>query len=226
MVEPLLMTALENAFDIGKRLLEEAGYTKKYNGAACVKYLEAARTAIAGLEDELDEILIEAKQVSLYGWESGEKKADLHKRIADYLHRDRLRKILHESLEGIRACHEALVADANSFWQGERSQQQKQEAVDHLVKLLGEQDEYLKSLSHQMTFGEVNYTGPSALNLSELLDLEALLENVGTSKEQITTLVEEIQNERERRGLPLVAHGKGVIQELTVAFRLAQREAT
>ena len=107
MVEPLIMTALENAFDIGKRLLEEAGYTKKYNGAACVKYLEAARTAIAGLEDEMDEILIEAKQVSLYGWESGEKKADLHKRIADYLHRDRLRKILHESLEGIRACHKS-----------------------------------------------------------------------------------------------------------------------
>jgi hypothetical protein len=69
----LLKTALMPAFRYGTKWLEtaraEVNKTKKYNVSACVSYLEAARTAIRGLEDELDEILIEAEQVSQYYWE-------------------------------------------------------------------------------------------------------------------------------------------------------------
>jgi len=64
MFETLLTTALVRALNMATHHLEEArrelARTKTYNIAVCTQFLEAARAAVLGLEDELDEILIEA----------------------------------------------------------------------------------------------------------------------------------------------------------------------
>ena len=68
MPDPLIATALVTAFKSADQWLgkarAEVKNTEKYNVSACVSYLEAARTAIGGLEDELDQIMIEAEQVA------------------------------------------------------------------------------------------------------------------------------------------------------------------
>ena len=85
------MTALEKSLETAVRYLAEAESektkAKQYDVAACVGYLEAANAAMAGLEDELDEILVETAQVVRFEWEN---KDEIFKRINSYLNRDRL----------------------------------------------------------------------------------------------------------------------------------------
>jgi hypothetical protein len=233
----LLKTALTPAFKSATKWLEgaraEVNKTKKYNVSACVSYLEAARIAIRGLEDELDQILIEAEQVSQYYWEK-KNRAKLAKRITTYLNHDRLRPILDESLEGIGKCHNFAKQDIYGFFG--RADQKKTHAVDLLEELHREMQNYLVNLSKSSSYTEVNYAGPSGLKMPELLDLRELLKDKtkrpllsdgrkvprteAERQNQAASIVDNVQKDRDRRGFATVAKAKGVMQELMVAFRL------
>jgi hypothetical protein len=222
----VVMTALEKALKEGRKYLyqarKEAERAKKYNIASCIKFLEAARSAALGLEDEVDEILIEAGLVARYEWR---RRSELSERLQNYLNRDRLRKILGPSLEGISACYQLAVKDEERFFDLRR--EQKKEAREALLGSLEQLTSFLKSLDNTMKWSKVHYVGPSGVDLKMLLDLEKSLDDfkpdvqdAETRKRQIRTFVEAAQEKRQRHGLKVAADTMRVIQELTVAFRL------
>jgi len=223
----LLTTALEKALDVGHRYLREAENQSQYNVRACIAYLEAARAAIRGLEEELDEILIETETVVSFPQE-WEKRPDIFERINSYLNRDRLRPILDSSLVGIDHCQKVAEEDAASFFQWPSQRDRRTQTVDHLSSLFKNLHNYLTQLSDQIKPNQVNFAGPSGLYRRELRQLKELLDDSragakdpATRKEEIKTLVNRTQEGRTRLGLPLAAQAEGVSRDLTVAFRLA-----
>jgi hypothetical protein len=216
---------LEKALNEGSKYLhearEEAKRAKKHNIASCIKFLEAARSAVVGLEDEVDEILIEAGLVARYGWGT---RSELSKRLQNYLNRDRLRTILSGSLEGISACYQLAVHDPERFYDSQRKQKEK--AKKALLGPLEELTKFLKSLDNTMTWSKVQFVGRSGVDLKMLLDLEKSLDDFKTKqdaetrKRKIRTFVEAAQEKRQRHGLRVAADTMGVIRELTSAFRL------
>ena len=93
-----LGTALERALTLAEDHLSKAQAVESANIAACVEYLRAVQSAMSGLEDELDEILIETKLVARFYWD---KRAALYERIDRYLNRDRLRPLLDQAIQGM-----------------------------------------------------------------------------------------------------------------------------
>jgi hypothetical protein len=221
----LLITALEKAVDVGSQYLHEAENMRQDNVLRCIAYLDAARAAIRGLEEELDEILIETKLVVSFP-QDWEKRPDIFRRIDSYLNRDRLRPILDDSLVGIERCQRVAAANPASFFQRSSVGEQRKETVAAILLLNNKLDVYLKALSGQMDLDRIDYAGGSGLHMDELLEVERLLddsragaEDAATRKEEIKGLVETMQK-RAREGLPLAAEAKGLMLDLTVAFRL------
>jgi hypothetical protein len=219
MITTGLVTALEKALKIGNDYLSKAGAIKSANIAACVEYLRATQSAITGLEDEADEILIDAKMVARFHWE---KREALCERIESYLNRDRLRPILDQAIEGITSCHKFAERD----WKGFFQRAEKADAVKEALRLLNELCAYLASLKGAMAYSKDNYAGPSGVNIPELLRIQELLlsqpESADDQRRQmkIAEVVEEAQSRRLRQGFPLVAQSSRIIQELTVVFGL------
>lgn len=224
----IVTTALEKAVSSGAQHLDEArkevAEAKKYNAASCVRYLAAARTAVLALEDEVDEILIEAGFVARYDWA---RRSELHRRLERYLRRDQLRPILDGALHGIRECFEVASRDASGFFQLQSRREEKSAAVEALLELFGSLSDYLKSLSQTMTYDKVNYASPSGIGVEELLTLERYLDDSQvvemdeeSRKQEVRNLVETGQEKRQKRGFPLAADTVRVIQKLNVAFRL------
>lgn len=228
-MEPIIMTALgtalERAFALAQDHLSKAKAVKGANIAACVEYLRAAQSAITGLEEEVDEILIEAKMVARFYWDSRDKRAALYGRIDRYLNRDRLRPLLDQAIQGVTACHKFAERDSKGFFQ----RAEKAAAVVEVLQLLRELTGYLASLGGTMTYSREDYTSPSGINMPELLEIQRLLLSEPGSAEdhrgqtEVAEAVEEVQNRRLRQGFPLVAQSSRIIQELTVVFELQRR---
>ena len=222
-MDPLTMsalgTALERALAVAEDHLAKAKSVKSSNVAACIEYLRSAQSAVTGLEDEVDEILIEAKQVARFCWE---KNAALYERIDRYLNRDRLRPLLGQAIKGIVACHNFAEQDSRGFFGGDR----KKEVVAEVLRLLGELSGYLDSLGNSMGYSRENYTSQSGINMPELLQIQALLlptqaaDGADQQRTEVARIAEESQRNRVRRGFPLVAEATRIIQELTVVFTL------
>jgi hypothetical protein len=219
MIVTALGTALERALSVAEDHLKKAHAVKTANIAACIEYLRAAQSAITGLEDEVDEILVEAKLVARFYWD---KRVALYERIDRYLNRDRLRPLLGQAIQGITSCHKFVERDSRGFFQ----RAEKAEAVAEVTRLLGELSNYLGSLGGTMAYTRENYASASGINMPELLRIQQLLlSQSGSTDDQrdqttLADLVEEIQSRRVRQGLPLVAESSRIIQELTVVFGL------
>jgi hypothetical protein len=219
MEQVIFMTALERALVIAEAHLLKASAVRSANIAACVEYLRATQSAITGLEDEVDEILIEAKMVARFYWD---KKAALYERIDRYLNRDRLRPLLDQAIQGITACYKFAERDSRGFFQ----RAEKPDAVAEVLRLLDELSGYLASLGGVMTYSRENYASPSGINMPELLQIQGLLLSQPESDDEqrrrteLAAVVEEVQSGRARQGLPLVAQSSRIIQELTVVFGL------
>ncbi|MBA2592596.1 MAG: hypothetical protein H0U97_10235 [Gammaproteobacteria bacterium] len=222
-MDPLIVsalgTALERALAVAEDHLAKASSVKWANVAACIEYLRAAQSAVTGLEDEVDEILIEAKLVARFYWE---KNAALYERIDRYLNRDQLRPLLGQAIEGIVSCHKFAEQDSRGFFSGD----QKKEAVAEVLRLLGELSGYLASLGSSMSYSRENYASPSGINMPELMQIQALLlpkqaaDGADEQRTEVARIAEASQRSRVRRGFPLVAQAARIIQELTVVFSL------
>ena len=222
-MDPIIMTAfgtaLERALAITEEHLAKASEVKSANIEACVGFLRAAQSAITGLEDEVDEILIESKMVASFYWD---KRAALYERIDRYLNRDRLRPLLGQAIEGIVSCHKFAERDSKGFFQ----RAEKADAVVEVQRLLSELSGYLDSLGGAMTYSQENYASPSGINMPELIRIqELLLSAPGSAEDQplrkeLAEVVREVQNRRLRQGLQLVAESSRIIQEITVVFGL------
>jgi hypothetical protein len=228
-MDPLIITALgtalEQALAVGENHLSKARAVKSANVAACVEYLRAVQSAITGLEDEVDEILIESKLVARFYWD---KSAALYERIDRYLNRDRLRPLLDQAIQGIISCHKFAERDSKGFFQ----RSEKADAVAEVLRLLGELSGYLASLGSAMTYSREDYASPSGINMPELLRIQGLLlpgaESTDAQRQraELAELVEQVQSSRVRCGLPLVAQSERIIRELTVVFGLQRSDFT
>ena len=211
-------TAMAKAIELAEQYLAEARSIAKANVASCIRYLQAAQAALHGLEDEVDQILIEAKIVSRFQWE---RRPDLLIRIDEYLNRYRLAPVLGEAITGIEECHEFAKRDAESFFQLRK--QEKNEAMEEVLVLLDKLSQYLASLGSSMTYDRENYAGPSGIDMPVLLDLERLLKGAGDVKnakieEQVIGTVDKHLGSRQRKGLQHADAATGVIQQLMNSF--------
>ena len=216
-----LKTALELAWAAATDHLSKARAVKSANIAACVEYLRAAQSAITGLEDEADEILVEAKMVALFFWD---KRAALYERIDSYLTRDRLRPLLDQAIKGIDSCRKFAERDSEGFFSGRT---EKADVVAEVRRLLDQLHDYMASLGSMMDLSRENYVSPSGISMPRLLDIQERLKQPDSThdhrRSELVTLVKEVQRGRVKPGLPLVADCVRVIQELTVVFGLQRR---
>jgi hypothetical protein len=212
----ILVTALEKALAIAGESLAKAVAVNKANVAACLHYLRAAQAAVMGLEEELDEILIQAKAVARFRWD---ERAIAFERIDRYLNRDRLRPILDQSLHGLLACRAQMEKDANGFF----ARQEKAELVSSISDALDDLFRYLRSLSGAMGYTRENYAGSSGINMPELIAIQRLLESTDTAW-AVVEAVEALQGRRRKEGLALVADATKLMQELSVVFKLTAHQ--
>src|SRR5437763_15283588 len=92
------ITALEKAFDLVKDYRDKAQQEKLEDIKRCQDYLHAVQEAIKGLENEYDEILIQAEVCDL---NQPQQVAALQQRISDYLFVDKLRTELVRAIAGL-----------------------------------------------------------------------------------------------------------------------------
>jgi hypothetical protein len=217
----ILITALEKALEMAGKLLEEARAIPKRNAVSCIRFLQAAQYALRGLEDEVDDILVEAKIVARFQWEA---RAELVRRIKAYLNRYRLAPILDDAIEGIKECREFAQNDAESFWSFLRTRKaEKAKAMKEIDGLLGKLTDYLRRLGESMGYSRENYAGPSGINMPFLLALENDLaiedaaEEAKIKKKIIRTVDEQLES-RERKGMQYATAAGGLIQKLMNAF--------
>lgn len=222
--------AIEKAIGLVTHFLHKAEAVGEANAEACIYYIKAAQSAIAGLEQEYDEILVQCRMVATYRWDG---RGDLAERINRYLNTDRLRPELDKAVHGIEKCVSFMSAHPNKFFvMLHLHHAPNAAAMKSLDQLLGQLSDYLKSLSVTMGFERVEYAGPSGLNALVLLEMEELLKpgKVPYTEDQIKAklfaMAKDYQSGQKRLGLPVVADATGVIQEIATAFRLAiQAEA-
>ena len=151
------MSMLE--FEIGKSVLEvfaalagkyieKAREYKEQDIRACENYLEAARIAITGLEEEYDQILVQAKNCDLG---QADQIRALKTRVDAYLTVDILRPKLQDAIVGLGQCRDALRKNAEGFllWLWPPLKEKRQEAIAKFDELLQELEEYLKKLDEE-----------------------------------------------------------------------------
>jgi hypothetical protein len=219
------MTALETAIKLAEQYLAEGMAIAKRNAESCVRFLQAAQFALRGLEDEVDQILIEAKVVAGFEWK---RRPQLLKRIDDYLNRYRLAPVLGEAVKRIGECYEFARRDEASFFL--RRREQKSAAMDDVIDLLGQLRGYLNDLAGSMAYSRENYAGPSGIDMPVLLELERLLKGGEESDPDktgqiIIGVIDEHQRTRRRKGLQHATAASAVIQKLLNAFGVAVPES-
>jgi hypothetical protein len=107
------MAAIEKAIGLVTHFLDKAEAVGEANAQACIYYIKAAQSAIAGLEHEYDEILVQCRMVATYHWDG---RGDLAERINRYLNTDQLRPKLDKAVQGIEKCASFMSAHPNKFF--------------------------------------------------------------------------------------------------------------
>ena len=151
------MTGLE--FEIGKTVLQlfanlagkhidKAKEYKEQDIRSCENYLEAARLAVTGLEEEYDQILVQARNCDLG---QPDQIRSLSIRIDAYLTVDVLRPKLQDAVVGLARCRDALEKDAEGFllWLWPPLKEKRQEAIAKFDQLLCDLEDYLKRLDDE-----------------------------------------------------------------------------
>jgi hypothetical protein len=172
------MSSLE--FEIGKSVLqvfatlagkyiEKAREFREQDIRACENYLEAARISINGLEEEYDQILVQAKNCDL---SRAEQIRALKIRIDAYLTVDILRPKLQDAVVGLALCREALRKNAEGFllWLWPPLKEKRREAIAKFNALLKDLEQYLKELDEEGLKYLKAGTGVGVMTLREIQD--------------------------------------------------------
>lgn len=220
-MDPIVLTALQRAVGAAEAYLTSATEARKENAVALLDYLEAARSVITGLEEEVDEILSEAKSVALFEWD---RRARLYERIDLFLHRHRLRPLLDQAIRGMRSCLKPAGQDALGAARGEHAER----TLEHANALRVELSKYLDALSGDAPPGRVHYAGPSGIRVVELARIQELIADGEQDDEgrrrAIRSLVEDVQKTRVRHGFVIAADVQALIQDVAATFRVPRPE--
>jgi hypothetical protein len=194
---------LSTAVDLGRKQLEAAEQEGRRNAAACIHYLTAASLAIRGLEDEYDEILVQARGTD---WTKPADVRGLKTRIDHYMSVDQLRPILLDALTGIESCRNALQRDADSFWSFHK-REERQDAIAHTVNVTEALDDYHQLLfEFQRTELDDNRGHHSGVGIRWLVDINDALGDPadGLDEERLARvrmLVDNASNDRTKGNL-------------------------
>jgi hypothetical protein len=155
------------ATEVANEYIKKAQQYKEQDIRSFENYLEAARVAITGLEEEYDQILVQAKNCEL---DKPEQIKALNERIDAYLKVDSLRPKLQDSIVGLTKCREALQKNAEGFflWFWPQVREKRQEALAEFDKLLVDLEKYLRALDEEGLKYRKAGTGVGVATLGEI----------------------------------------------------------
>lgn len=198
------------AFKQGKELLQKADAFAADDAKRYAAYLEAARAALHGLEQEYQEIVVEANHCQL---DRPEQVAALRKRIEDYLHVKKLREILDDAVMGVDIGRATLEGYATRWYLSltPAKKQQREQAVVHYADVLNE----LKSRVRELDNWPKGATG---FAVDALLGIDTYL-GMGNEK-MLREFIASLRVEGHQEELTAFTGAvRGVIEELLKAFR-------
>jgi hypothetical protein len=205
-------TLLGTLIPIARDYLEKAHAHGQQDVEACQNYLEAARTAVKGLEDVCDVLLLEAKYCDP---EQPQQVMEIQKSIDTSLYRDILRPILSDAIEGVRARLGALQQKVDEAF-SRRTRENRQSAVNNLRNLLEKLDLYLISLKQ----GVPPLASGAPASAVQLVRLQEYLNTAGPKDlVQFVNEANAIRSYERTRSLEYTGEIEHIIQELHIAFR-------
>ena len=157
---------------LASEYIEKAREYKEHDIRACEYYLEAARTAIDGLEAEYDQILVQAKHCDLG---HPEQIKTLRERTDTYLKVDLLRPKLQDAVIGLGLCRKALQKSTEGFhlWFWPPLQERREDAIAEFDKLLQDLEKYLEDLN---VHGLKDLRSGTGVGAQTLLEIETYLD--------------------------------------------------
>ena len=200
------VSATMKAYESITKLLTDADKLAPDDARYYATYLEVARQAIKGIEEEYVEILIEAAHCQL---NVAEQKEHLLVRIDKYIHGEVLRPKLREAIDHLRAGREALQQHAERLLIWPNVKRNRMAALEQFDRLLNQLEGYLGTLG--------GYTGPSAVALDDIKRIETATS--GPSEAFVDLVEELLMNLDKSRLLSVVSDCSRVIEVLRITFR-------
>ena len=205
--------AIDKALGLALHQLDQARNEQRALVNRVVKYLEAAQCAIQGLEREYEEILVACQSIE----GNPDQTQALRMRIGNYLHVDRLKQVIDDSVNGLEEYVNPLDDLANSMlrwpWKaGERADAVK-EFRDHIERL----NNYLTRLVQEELPERPAGTGLWANELIQLRD--ALGSRILQDQNPVRTLADSFLDQKRRAPEDaLLSQSRKTIEKLLLAF--------
>ncbi|MCP3899885.1 MAG: hypothetical protein GY707_09265 [Desulfobacteraceae bacterium] len=189
------------AIELGKTAMELAynaavGYNKKAHEnkdkllVATKYYLEAALSAMQGLESEYQHILTQAAYCRI---SNDEQVQLLKERIRNYLMVHKLIQEMETATVELEECEKRLKKETNGWFLKEKTQEERGAAINSLGKLLKKLNIYLRELEGSGLSCRVAGTGVGIKWLHEIKNhLEAGTE---ANQQSLRSLVEEAEKD-------------------------------
>lgn len=207
-----LETATTKAFEY----LEKANQYAKEDAECCKNYLKAVQSAVRGLEEECDQILIQSRHINL---EQPEEVRQLSIRIDQYLLVDRLRLALQTALTGLEDYRKTLQDNAERFLQWPWRKEKKQKAIQKFTELLIRLNLYLEALGQEHLKHRNSGTGVFVQQLIQIryyLDSEP---NKNLQKEFFDYVNKVLQHRDKKKLLDDTSKIEKTVNALLFAFR-------
>jgi hypothetical protein len=199
-------TALSKAFDMIEKLADNADKLEQDDVKYYITYIEIAKQALNGLEEEYIEILLEAANCQISDMT---QRAHLLLRINRYIHGEKLRPKLKDAIDRLSEGRQALKEHAEDLLLWGRPKRNREAALNKFDELLMQLTGYLGSL------GE--YSGPSAVALDDIEKIKTVITN---SPEDFENTIDDLlMNLDKSRLLSITGDCGRVIEVLRLAFR-------
>jgi hypothetical protein len=147
MADPIFTILGKKALDVAvekiEQLLTDAALKQKDGIERCEKFLDVCKEAILGLEQEYDEILVQALNCD----NTSTEFKQLLERIDTYLKVDKLRIKLAEAIEGLSYYQSLFETNQKSLFVWPWKKADKEMAINEFSNTLKQLNLYLKNLS-------------------------------------------------------------------------------
>jgi hypothetical protein len=225
---PCAVHAIDRFFNEARPYYLAVKEARKKPAVSCKNLLCAAQSALKGLRKEVEEILSQAKFCDLT---KEEDVKSLEERVYKYLHHDRLRDILNESIGKIGSCRKILQQNLEGKASGlpilnrigAKSRNKRRKVALGVAASIALLEKQLDELSEKQVRCLAAGTGFCASELGEILNcLKA-----GCSKETLEGLLERAQTEFEERKKRILKHTQQIastISDLQLVFDLPDED--
>ena len=205
--------AIDKALGLALELLHQARQEQRAVVDRAIKFLEASRYAIEGLEKEYEEILVACQSLEA----NSTQTRILSERIGNYLHVDKLKRVIEDSVVGLEEYINPLDELANSMIQWPWKSGERINAAREFRDHIGDLKNYLTRLvQHELEFRPAG-TGLWAAELNQLRN--ALDSRIIQDLNTVRTLADSFLSEK--RQAPedeLLAVSRRTIEKVLLAF--------